>query len=120
MPYSGFIINRSLTLQQQRLFKSFSLFALFYCMHYVLYFLLFLGFQNRNFKEMRKPYSDVNDPRLQWLENDFPTYLRKWKEVVNNRPLVGNVDRKKCSQLRKLKKGFLWRASLLALLSNLH
>ena len=80
----GFIINRSLTLQQQRLFKSFSLFALFYCLHYVLYFLLFLDFQNRNFKEMRKPYSDINDPCLQWLENDFPTYLRKWKEVVDN------------------------------------
>ena len=56
---------------------------------------------------MRKLYSDVNDPRLQWLENDFPTYLRKWKEVVNNRPLVGNVDRKKMFLTQKIKEGLL-------------
>ena len=56
---------------------------------------------------MRKPYSDINDPRLQWLENDFPTYLRKWKEVVDNRPLVGNVDRKKMFLTQKTEEGLL-------------
>ena len=33
------------------------------------------------FQGNAKAYSDINDPRLQWLENDFPMYLRKWKEV---------------------------------------
>ena len=56
---------------------------------------------------MRKPYSDINDQRLQWLEKDFPTYLRKWKEVVDNRPLVGNVDRKKMFLTQKTEEGLL-------------
>ena len=54
---------------------------------------------------MQKPYSDINDPRLQWLENNFPTYLRKWKEAVDNRPLVGNVDRKKMFLTQETEEG---------------
>jgi DNA transposase THAP9 len=32
------------------------------------------------------PFTDVNDPRLKWLEHDFLEYLNNWKTAVDNRP----------------------------------
>ena len=56
---------------------------------------------------MRKPYCDINDPRLQWLEEDFPLYLSTWKENVMSRPLEGDVDRKKMLLTPETEEGLL-------------
>ena len=45
----------------------------------------FAGFQNSNFKASRKPYNDVCDSRLAWLEYDFPNYLTQWRKNVEVR-----------------------------------
>ena len=41
--------------------------------------MFFVGFQNSNFKETRKPYSQISDDRLLWLEKDFLNYTRQWR-----------------------------------------
>ena len=47
----------------------------------------------RNTKEYRekiksflKPYSNINDERFDWLENDFLKYFSDWKVSIENRP----------------------------------
>jgi DNA transposase THAP9 len=32
------------------------------------------------------PFTDIDDPRLTWLEQDFLEYLDNWKTAVDNRP----------------------------------
>ena len=33
-----------------------------------------------------EPFTDVNDIRLQWLQNEFLTYFGGWERYVNNIP----------------------------------
>ncbi len=33
----------------------------------------------------KAPYCNADDPRLDWLENDFLKYLQDWSDSVNNR-----------------------------------
>ena len=36
-------------------------------------------------KEFLKPFRDVNDPRFDWLKNDFLNFFLNWKENIKNR-----------------------------------
>ena len=45
----------------------------------------FAGFQNSNYKTSRKPYNDVHDSRLAWLEYDFPNYIAQWRKNAEAR-----------------------------------
>jgi len=51
---------------------------------------LYEGKHKRN--ENLKPFTDLNDPRLCWLEDDFLKYLDDWKKAVDERP--GNFTKK--------------------------
>ena len=44
-----------------------------------------------------KPYSDLNDPRLRWLEDDFLKYLDDWRKSVEKRP--GNFTKKQKQEM---------------------
>ncbi|XP_070545584.1 uncharacterized protein [Ptychodera flava] len=44
-----------------------------------------------------RPYTDVNDPRFEWLQNDFLQYFAEWKEQVDNRQ--GVFTRKEKGQM---------------------
>ena len=35
-------------------------------------------------KGFLKPYFNINNPRFNWLENDYLKYLCKWKENIEN------------------------------------
>ena len=43
-----------------------------------------------------EPFSDVNDVRLEWLENDFLAYFDEWERAVNALP---HLSKKKKSQM---------------------
>ena len=45
----------------------------------------FAGFQKSNYKTSRKPYDDVHESRLAWLEFNFPNYLAHWRENTEAR-----------------------------------
>ena len=45
----------------------------------------FAGFQNSNYTTSRKPYDDVHESRLSWLEFIFPNYLAQWRENTEAR-----------------------------------
>lgn len=53
------------------------------------------GFQSKNYKDNRKPYTSIEDPRLKWLQDDFLTYLQIWEKRVAERPLQGEINRDK-------------------------
>lgn len=44
------------------------------------------------------PFTCRDDPRLAWLENDFPKYFEEWEAAVNARP--GNFSRKQKEQMK--------------------
>lgn len=44
-----------------------------------------------------KPYTDLNDPRLRWLEEDFLKYFDDWKNAVESRP--GNFTKKQKQEM---------------------
>ena len=48
-----------------------------------------------------EPFTDVNDVRLQWLQNEFLTYFDGWERYVNNIP---NLSKKERSQMRLSKQ----------------
>ena len=50
-----------------------------------------------------EPFIDVNDVRLQWLQNEFLTYFDGWERYANNIP---NLSKKERSQML-LKKQIL-------------
>ena len=54
--------------------------------------MFFLGFQNCNFKATRKPYREIDDERLVWLQNDFLNYLRQWRLNAENRCQESDFD----------------------------
>ena len=40
----------------------------------------------RKRKAFLEPYTKVDDPRFNWLQNDFLEYFYEWKESIENRP----------------------------------
>ena len=54
-----------------------------------------------------EPFSDVNDIRLDWLENDFLAYFDEWERSVNALP---HLSKKEKSQMLLSKQTFTTRA----------
>ena len=52
-------------------------------------------FQRTHFKASRKPYSNIEDPRLRWLSTNFPAYMAKWKESVEARGAATSCSNQK-------------------------
>ena len=56
-------------------------------------------YEGRNTRNVDlSPFTDTDDPRLTWLENDFPQYFEAWEAAVTAR--AGNFSKKQREQMQ--------------------